>query len=211
MKPSDITALGLPIPAKLKDLAARGGTYPFKGKYGLVSVSDDNSDERVLIGPNYFAQSRLSEKDLHSDSDFENDRVEIDEEDDRESSRRPDNEDDIDNSKDTFGNNSNGNRQTEPVDNSENPFGFTYGKHPLFPPTYEGIYNLPNPYLPPYNFNFPTPLLNQYLQRRAYNSGLRYANAAQYSGAYGQQQFNPNSQQYSPFSRYFFVQWISKP
>lgn len=209
MKPSDIAALGLPIPAKLKDLAARGGTYPSKGKYGLVSVSDDDINDRVLIGPNYFAQSRLSEKDLNSDSDFENDRAEIDDiEDDRETSRRPYNEEDVENSRDNFDNNSSGDRQVEPVDNSEseNPYGFNYGKHPLFPPTYEGIYNLPNPYLPPYNFNIPIPLLNQYLQRRAYNSGLRYSSAAQHPGAYGQQQFNPNPQPYSPFSRYFFVQ-----
>lgn len=194
----------MPIPAKLKDLAARGGSFPLKGKYGLISLTDDSNDERVLIGPDYFAQSRLSEKDLNSDSDFENDRAEIDDvDDDREISRRPDSEEDAENSKDNFDNNSNGDRQVEPVDNSESHLGFNYGKHPLFPPTYEGIYNfLPNPYLPPYNFNLPIPLLNQYLQRRAYNSGLRYA---QLPSSYGQQ-FNPNPQPYSPFSRYFFVQ-----
>lgn len=217
VKPSDISALGLPIPSKLKDLAARGGSFPLKGKYGLVS-SDDDSDEQVLVGPNYFAQARLTEKEINSDSDFDNDKAEIDDidVDEREDSRRPDmeSEDDKEDSKDNF--NSNGDRQVEPVDNSQSPFGFGYGSNPnLFPPSYEGIYNyLPNPYLPPYNFNVPQPIINQYLQRRAYNAGFRYP--SQFSGIYGgqqqhqqqqhQQQFNSNSPSFSPFARYFYVQ-----
>lgn len=205
VKPSDISALGLPIPSKLKDLAARGGSFPLKGKYGLVSLSDDD-EEKVLVGPNFFgAQSRLSEKGINSDSDFDNEQTDVDDVDgdEREISRRPDTDYEKEDSKDRFNKNDNGDRQVEPVDNGENPFGFEYGKQPQFPPTYEGLYNyIPNPFLPPYNFNIPLPLINQYLQRRAYNAGLRYPSAAvpEYPG-YGQ-----HSPAYSPFTRYVYIQ-----
>jgi hypothetical protein len=200
VKPSDISALGLPIPSKLKDLAARGGNYPTKGKYGLVSLSDDDGDERVLVGPDFFTQARLSDK--ASEYDNEQGDVEDGEGDDREISRRPDTDFEKEDMK-------NGDRQVEPVDNIESPYGIEYGKQPLFPPSYEGLYNfLPNPYLPPYNFNnVPLPIINQYLQRRMFNSGLRYPSAAGvYPEAYGQPQYNTNQPQYSPFSRYFYVQ-----
>lgn len=200
VKPSEISALGLPIPSKLKDLAARDGSFPLKGKYGLVSLSDDEGDEKVLVGPNYFMEARLSEKD--SDNDFDN------EQDDDEISRGPDTDDDKEDSKESFDKNSN-DRQVEPVEIQTSPFGSDYGKHPQFPPAYEGLYNfLPNPYLPPYNFNnVPLPIINQYLQRRAYNAGLRYPSPVQqYPGLYGQNEYSSNSPSYSPFTRYFFVQ-----
>lgn len=217
VKPSDISALGLPIPSKLKDLAARGGSFPLKGKYGLVT-SDDENDEQFLVGPNYFSQARLSEKEINSDSDFNNDKAEIDDidADEREDSRRPEMEpeDEREDLKDNFS--SNGDRQVEPVDNSQSPYGFGFGNSPLFPPSYEGIYNfLPNPYLPPFNFNVPQPIINQFLQRRAYNAGIRYPSlASQYAGIYGrhqlqqqpQPQYNPSGPSFSPFSRYFYVQ-----
>lgn len=211
MKPSDISALGLPIPSKLKDLAARGGSFPLKGKYGLVSLSDNSdSDEKVLVGPNYFAEARLSaEKEINSDSDFDNEQTEGDDfdGDETESSRQPDSDNEKEEPKESFDKNPNADRQVEPFDNSENPFGFEYGKNPVFPPTYESIYNyLPNPYLPPFNFNIPPPLLNQYLQRTAYNPGLRYRSQFQYPGAYGQNQYSGNSPSFNPFTRYFYVQ-----
>lgn len=218
VKPSDISALGLPIPSKLKDLSARGGSYPLKGKYGLVSLSDDgNADENVLVGPNYFAQARLSEKMINSDSIFDNDRAEVDDVDDedREMPRQPDLDSEDENEDSKYDQNPNGDRQVEPVENSQNPFAFAFGHNPLFPPTYDGMYNyLQNPFLPPYSFNVPNPIVNQYLQRRAYNSGIRYPSiASQYPGVYGQQQqqlqaqqYNPHSPAFSPFSRFFYVQ-----
>lgn len=174
-----------------------------KGKYGLVTLSDDDSEEKVLVGPNYFMEARQSEKDSNSDNDFDSE--DDGEDNDREISQRPNTDEDKEDSKDNF--DSNGDRQVEPVEAPTSPFGFDYGKQPLFPPAYEGLYNvLPNPYLPPYNFNnIPLPIINQYLQRRAYNAGLRYpAPAQQYPSYYGQSQYSPNV--YSPLSRYFFVQ-----
>jgi len=206
VKPSDISALGLPIPSKLKDLAARGGNFPTRGKYGLVSLSDDDTEERFLVGPDYFTQARLSEKASSFDGDQSEDDTDGDE---REISRRPDTDDDNDAIIKPDNYNKNDDRQVEPAENSENPYGLEYGKQPIFPPAYEGIYNfLPNPYLPPYNFNnIPLPIINQYLQRRAYNAGLRYPSvASQYPESYGQPQYNSHSPSFSPFSRYFYVQ-----
>jgi hypothetical protein len=192
--------LGLPIPSKLKDLAARGGSFPSKGKYGLVSLSDDDNEGKVLVGPNFFSQGRLSSK-ASINSEDDNDQDDYEEE--RESSLRGES----DESKDSFSKNDN-DRQVEPVDQSESPYGFEYGKQPQFPPTYEGLYNLlPNPYLPPFNFNIPLPLINQYLQRRAYNRypSQQSFDASQYPGVYGQSQY-ANSPSFTPYSRYFFVQ-----
>lgn len=173
-----------------------------------MSVSDDEGDDEILVGPNYFAQSRLSEKGFYSDSDFENDQAEIDDidADEKESAKRPnkDSEEEKEEIKESI--DKNGDRQVEPVENT--PFGFGYGNNPLFSPSYEGFYNyLPNPYLPPFNFNIPIPILNQYLQRKAYNSGLRYPFSSsqvplQYPTSYGQNQ----QQLGAPFSRYFYVQ-----
>lgn len=207
VKPSEIAALGLPLPSKLKDLAARGGSFPIKGKYGLVSLNDDENDERLLVGPHYFAQARLSVKDYNnSGNDDDDDQAEVDDIGERESSRRPEPDDDKEDQKDNF--NKNGDRQVEPVDNSESPYGFEYEKNPIFPPAYEGLYNyLPNPYLPPFNYNLPLPLLNQYLQRRAYNPNLRYSSQVpQYSGVYGQQPYSTNTQGLSPYPRFVYVQ-----
>lgn len=210
MKPSDVSALGLSIPSKhIKHLSSRGGVFPIKGKYGLVNLGDDGDDESLLVGPNYFTQARLSEKIIESDSDFENDRAEIDDADERELSR-PSNTDSEDEKEDSIENiDKNGERQVEPVENSQSLFGLEYGNN-LFPPTYDGIYNfLPNPYLPPFNFNIPIPIINQYLQRKAFNSALRYPSlASQYPGGYeqNQRQYNANSPSFTPFTRYFYVQ-----
>lgn len=186
----------------MKDLAARDGSLPSRGKYGLISLSDDLNEENVLVGPSYYAQSRLSEKEINSDSKYEIDRDEADEE----NSRRPDTDEDREDSKDNFDKNE-GDRQVEPFDNSENPFGFEFGKQPVFQPTYEGFYNyLPNPYLPPYNYNHALPIINQYSQRR--NAGYPQF-ALQNQGFYGsrpQQQFKANSPSYYPYNRFFYVQ-----
>lgn len=212
VKPSEISALGLPIPSKLKDLAARDGTFPLKGKYGLVSLSDGISDDKVLVGPGYFAQARLAaEKELNSESDSESDEAEIDDVDgsDREIFRRPGSDQSKEDTNDRF--DKNDERQVEPVDNSESPYGIEFERQPIFQPTYEGFYNvLPNPFLPPYNFNLPHPLINQYLQRRSSGGAGRYGTQAvpQYRGNFAPQQYNPqyNSNPYSPYTRLFYVQ-----
>lgn len=157
-----------------------------------MSLSDDDNEGKVLVGPNFFSQGRLSNKaTITSEDDGDQD----DYYEEREVSRRGDAED-LKNDSD---------RQVEPVDNSEGSYGFEYGKQPQFPPTYEGLYNLlPNPYLPPFNFNIPLPLINQYLQRRAYN---RYPSlASQLPGVYGQSQYNQNSPSFTPYNRFFYVQ-----
>lgn len=213
VKPSDISALGLPIPSKLKDLAARDGAFPLKGKYGLVSLSDGVSEDKVLVGPSYYAQARLkAEKDLNSESE-ESDEAEIDDIDsnDRESFRRPGSDQNKEDSSDRFDKNGSDERQVEPVENSESPYGFEFEKQPIFQPTYEGFYNvLPNPFLPPYNFNLPYPLINQYLQRRSSFNAGRYAPQAvpQYPSTFARQQYNPqyNPNAYSPFTRLLYVQ-----
>ena len=216
MKPSDIQGLGLSIPGKnIKDLAARGGSFPIKGKFGLVSLTNyDGDDENLLVGPNYFAQARLSEKRTESESDSDDDQAEIDDinnANNREISR-PNNYSEEDNEYSKENIDKIGDRQVEPVENSQSPLGFEYGNNPLFPPTYEGFYNyLPNPYLPPFNFNIPIPLINQYLQRKALNSSFRYpsfASAQQYAEGYGQnrRQYNANSPSFTPFTRYLYVQ-----
>lgn len=187
--------MGLPIPAKLKELTSRDSTFPVRGKYGLVSLSDDDNG-RVLVGPNYFAQGRLSSSDINTDLD--NDQADTDdiEAEDNENSRRPNTGSDKDGDDE---------RQIEPVDNSETPYGIEYGKLPIFPPNYENVYNwLPAPFLPPHGY-MPLPLINQYLQQRANNAGLRYPSAiSQYPSFYPQNQYNPNAS-YSPF-RYFHAQ-----
>lgn len=195
VKPSDVSALGLSIPSKLKDLTARGSSTPLKGKYGLYSfgAADDDNEERVLVGPGYFTQARLSNKGVMS-ADYDSDSDDVD---DREPSKRPD----VDEDKDDNFNRNQGEREVEPVDNSENPYGGEYAKQPIFPPAYEGVYGyLPNPYLPPYNFNLPLPIINQYLQRRNYNAAVRYPSIVpQYPDVYG----NPPT--YTPFTRYVYV------
>lgn len=162
-----------------------------KGKFGLLTLSDEDREGSILVGPDYFSQGRLSNtQPINSDDDQ-------DEFDDEISRRDPYGE----NYKDIFSKNDN-ERQVEPAENLESPYGIEYGKQPLFPPSYEGLYNLlPNPYLPPYSFNLPLPLLNQFLQRSAYR---RYPPSlpSQYPGAYGQSQYNAN---FSPYNRYFFV------
>lgn len=161
-----------------------------------MSLSDDDNEGKVLVGPNFFTQGRLSNKaTINSDDDIDQD----DYEEEREVYRRSESED-----KDSYSKNEN-DRQVEPVENPESPYGFEYGKQPLLPPSYEGLYNLlPNPYLPPFNFNIPLPLINQYLQRRAYN---RYPSfSSQYPGVYGQSQYNANSPSFTPYNRYFYVQ-----
>lgn len=216
VKPSEISALGLPIPSKLKDLAgaaARDGTSPLKGKYGLVSLSDGVSNDKVLVGPGYYAQARLAaEKELNSESDFESDEAETEDTDgsDREAPRRPASDRSKEDTNDRFDNNESDERQVEPVENSESPYGFEFERQPIFQPTYEGFYNvLPNPFLPPYNFNLQHPLINQYLQRRSSNAGRFGPQAVpQYRGNFASQQYNPqyNPNAYSPFTRLLYVQ-----
>jgi hypothetical protein len=158
-----------------------------------VTLSDDDREGNILVGPGYFTQGRLSNTAPISSEDDQDDF-------DDEVSRQ---DTDVEDSKENFDKN-NSDRQVEPAENLENPYGVEYGKQPLFPPSYENFYNLlPNPYLPPYSFNLPLPLINQYLQRSAYR---RYPlQASQYPGIYGQSQYNANQPSFSPYNRFFFV------
>lgn len=189
IKPSEVSSLGLPIPSKLKDLSARGGNFPLKGKFGLLTLSDDDREGTILVGPDYFTQGRLS------NTAPINSEVDQDDFDDEISRQDTDSED----SKDENSDKNNGDRQVEPTENLNNPYGIEHGKLPIFPPAYENFYNLlPNPYLPPFTFNLPLPLINQYLQRSAYR---RYP----YPGVYGQSQYNANPSSFTPYNRFFYV------
>jgi hypothetical protein len=148
VNPNDIAALGLPLPTKLK-----GGSYPLKGKYGLLSLSDDEPDEKLLVGPSFFAQARYSDpKNSNKDDEDDND----------ENSRNEESikkQDQIEPGQTTFG----------------YPYGYDFNQQTQIPPQYENPYDyLQQPYLPPYNFNLPFPIASQYLQRRTLNPGLRY-------------------------------------
>jgi hypothetical protein len=151
----------LQIPSKLK-----GASYPLKGKYGLLSLSDDDQDEKLLVGPSFFAQARYTDQKMNKndDDDVNND----DNSQNEESYKKQSQIDAEDYNKDT---------QIEQGQiNFGYPYsGFDYNKQQQVPPSYENPYNyLPYPYLPPYNFNLPFPIASQYLQRRTLNPGLRY-------------------------------------
>ncbi|CRK95818.1 CLUMA_CG009270, isoform A, partial [Clunio marinus] len=99
-------------------------------------------------------------------------------------------------------------REVDPIENPPNPYGIDIGKYPIFQPSYEGaISYIPNPFLPPFNFNFPPPLYNRFLQRRTQNANLRYPQSfPQYADAYNRYNLNANPSAFSPFNRYFFIQ-----
>lgn len=168
VNPNEISSLGLPLPAKLKNLEALGSrdstaSFPTKGKYGLLSLSDDDNINKLLVGPAFFAQARRSDDVRTKDDD---DEITSSEENSTydESAQKP------------FIN-SNSDNQDAQID-ADNPYGypFEYNKQPSFQPAFEIPYNYLPYYLPPYNpNNIPFPLHGQYLQRRTLNPNLRYA------------------------------------
>ncbi|CAO1317712.1 unnamed protein product [Diamesa hyperborea] len=197
IKPSEVSALGLPIPGKLKDLVPRG-SLPLKGKYGLASISNDDND-KVLVGPNYFAESRLAEKgiDSYPESYQNEDDIEAEENENMKQSNK-----DEEKAETEQGDNE---RQVEPVDNLESEYGFDFGKSPLMQQNFEGMYNWsPNPYMQQQAY-MPIPMNSQFLQRRGFNTGLRYPSAPQYPSAYNPPQYDSNPTPYAPF-RYYIVQ-----
>lgn len=200
IKPSEVTALGLQIPGKLKDLVPRG-SLPLKGKYGLASISNDDND-KVLVGPNYYAESRLAEKGIDSyPENYQTDADDIEAEE-NENMRQSSKDEEKTETDFKQGDNE---RQVEPVDNSESEYGFDFGKSPLMQQNYEGMYNWsPNPYMQQQAY-MPIPMNNQFLQRRAFNTGLRYPAAPQYPSAYNPPQYDSNPPPYAPF-RYYIVQ-----
>jgi hypothetical protein len=185
------------LPSKLKNIGnARDAVLPTRGKYGLVSLSgnEEEDDGSVLVGPEFLSEARLHDKGIDSDDD--NDKVDVvDENESSKNSNRGDEDNkEVDN-----------NRQVEPVENQEFPYNFVYGKYPLIPPSYENLLNFHQPYFLPPNSYIPGPLLNQYLQRRAFDAALRYPSLySQYPTLYGQNQYS-NPAQYTPF-RVFYAQ-----
>jgi hypothetical protein len=165
VKPSEVSQLGLPVPAKFKDIVSRDSvrddSIPTRGKYGLATLSDDET-EKILVGPNFYAEARLSDKGIDADDDQENDESEMSEsevkmEDSRSKEKKqklpsyyPKDRDNV--------------QQIEPVESE-----FEYVNQKLIPSNLDTYYNyVPNPYLPPHSYG-QIPLINQYLQRRAFN------------------------------------------
>jgi hypothetical protein len=211
LKPSDISGLGLSLPAKLKNLSARGNAVlPSRGKYGLVHLSnDEDADADVLVGPDFLAEARISDKGIESsvdvDDDFDNeDKVENDETYAHKSDslkRRSESE----KNKDEI-NEIDYQKQVEPVE-SHFPYGTDFNKLPHITPNFENAlgYQLPNPTLYPNLSYVPIPIVNQYLQRRA---ALRYPSPliSLYPTLYGQNAANANPLPYSPFRVFYAPQ-----
>jgi hypothetical protein len=150
---------------------------PSRGKYGLVQIGGEDDDTEVLVGPEFLAESRLSDKGIESaaemDDDFDSDdKVENEESNAQEgdSSKRPSV---VSEKEKEEANELDGNKQVEPVENFQFPYGINFNKLPQFPPTFENALGYPyqNPYFLPPNSYAPIPIVNQYLQRRA---ALRY-------------------------------------
>lgn len=166
VNPNEISALGLPLPSKLKNLdgASRDSAFPMKGKYGLLSLSDDDNVNKLLVGPTFFAQARRADDVRTKDDDEEitssEENLTYDE-----SAKKP------------FIN-SNSDNQDSSI-NSENPYGYPYisnQQQTQFQPYYDIPYSYNPYYLPPYNVNgMPFPINGQYIQRRTLNPSLRYA------------------------------------
>lgn len=169
VNPNQISALGLPLPSKLKDVGSfgsRDGSYPLKGKYGLLSLSEDDNVNKLLVGPTFFAQARRGDELRTKDEDDENlseENLTYDE-----GSKKP-----YINS-----NSDNQDVQVDPSNSYEYPFDYNRQPHPSqqFPPSFDLPYNYMPYYLPPYNLqNMPYPAPGQYFQRRTMNPNLRYA------------------------------------
>ncbi|KAL7047341.1 hypothetical protein ACKWTF_002871 [Chironomus riparius] len=205
IKPSDYSSLGLPLPTKLKNLNARDSTsLPSKGKYGLVNIGTDDDQTQFLVGPEFLAEARLSDKGIDSDGEEEFDTEDkVENEDSKtmegENSRR---QSTIEKEKDDV-NELDSNKHTESSDNLQFPFGIEYGKHPQFPPAYDNFFAYQSPYFLPPNAYVPVPINNQYLQRGASNAVLRYPSYSGYSQFPGYS--NNNGLQVSPF-RLFYAQ-----
>lgn len=186
IKPSEFSALGLPLPAKIKSLTARhSASLPLKGKYGLVNFGNDDEQTQFLVGPEFLAEARVSDKGIESNDDAESyyndDKIEVEDSKTTEApyQRRPTA---VEKEKEEF-NELDSNKQIESLDPLQFPFGIEYGKHPLFPPAYDNFFNYPSPYFLPPNAYIPAPITNQYLQRRTNNPVLRYPSIlTQYSG-----------------------------
>lgn len=166
---------------KIKGLTSRGAAVlPSKGKYGLVSLTGDDDETQILVGPEFYSEARLSDKGIDSDDEEDNDKVEIEKEE-SESSRHPNAG--VKYEKDEM-NEINYNKNFEDFENPQIQYGIEYNKQkypvpPLFTPSYENALSFhlqqDAPYFLPPNSYVPIPIINQYLQRRAlYNAALRY-------------------------------------
>lgn len=196
VNPNEISALGLPLPSKLKNLeasASAAGTradfaasFPTKGKYGLLSLSDDDNINKLLVGPAFFAQSRRAD-DVRTKDDNDDEIVSSEENyayD--ESAKKP------------FAN-SNSDNQDVQID-AANPYGYPYDYN-KFPPAYDIPYNYLPYYLPPYSPNsMPFPIHGQYVQQRTLNPNLRYAAVPQ------RQPQVISAPIVTPYGRFVFVQ-----
>ncbi|KAG5678114.1 hypothetical protein PVAND_007814 [Polypedilum vanderplanki] len=213
LKPSDISSLGLPLPAKLKNLSSRGNAIvPTKGKYGLVHLGSEDDETEILVGPDFLAEARLSDKGIDSsdDDEFDNDdKVETDAQE-IDGSKQPIvvlTNNGSEKEKDEI-NGIDSNKQVEPVESHQFPYGINFNKLPQFPPTFEHAlgYQLPNPFfLPPNSYVVnPIPIANQYLQRRA---TLRYPPfISLYPSLYGQNTANSAPISYSPYRLFYAPQ-----
>lgn len=164
-------------------------------------MDDENEGGRILVGPEFLQEARLSDKgiDTHDNEDYNfSDKIENDETNNNSNTSEGDNlkrpvviEEDKDDDDNKFV--------------SNNPYGIAeFGKYPLFPVTPDRFNLLQqNPYFLPPNSYVPIPLVNQYLQRRAFNTaGLRYPQIiSPYPSIYDQY----NSSPYSPY-RVFYAQ-----
>lgn len=151
-----------------RDSISNDHAIPVKGKYGLVTLAD-NENEKILVGPNFYAEARLSDKGIEADEDnenTENDETDMESTPDKkfdESKKKSDEKHKIkipnyypkDNEK-----------QIEPVESE-----YEFVDQRLIPSNLDAYYNyIANPYLLPAHNYMPIPIINnQYLQRRAFN------------------------------------------
>lgn len=151
----------------------------------------DNENEKILVGPNFYAEARLSDKGIEADDDSEHSDDENESESDKDK-RIDEAKKKIDEKHRSkfphyFPSKNNNEKQIEPVGSE-----YEYVDNRLIPSNLDVYYNyLNNPYLlPPHNY-MQYPIINQYLQRRAFNA-YRYP-------------FSFN-QQVVPYPSYYYVQ-----
>ena len=157
--------------------------------------SDDGEEEtRYLVGPEFFAEARLSNKQVDpNDEEYSGgDKVEIKNTNfnAHESEILKQSNAILEQEKETDGE---PNNYEESLEISGSPYGVpNIGKYPLFPVAYDRFnYLQQNPIFLPPNSYVPIPIINQYLQRRSYNAALRYP-----------QIISPYPQYYNPSNTY---------
>lgn len=214
LKPGEYSQLGLPLPSKVRNIGSSSSRdsigLPYRGKYGIVSLGseDDEEGRRILVGPDYLAEARLSDKGI--DSNDEEDDINASDKVDFETNNRKHHSNEVDGLKRPVVL-----EEEKDEDNKEiqSPYGVPeYGKYPLFPVAFDRFSFPSNPYFLPIsspNSYVPLPIANQYLQRRAFNpAAMRYPQIIpqSYPSFYGQEQYNPtNASPYAPF-RVFYAQ-----